>query len=334
MSKSKKELLVESFQKMDCNMLAVLLDESITYQDATKEMFLEKLTEAFSKFKRNSDTYLLPYKGFCNSEECFNKGCGGYSFVGNSSKNHIDLIFQESEGDICDIFHCNGFETNDQSIERMKLIYIDIKNDERADFKPSIDFLIKSQNCKFAYEELLQYQNTIIDKETYTFWLEKHFELFESFDSPPISYADFDKFHTLCSMFNKLNEFLQVSDLAKEGVEEFQTINKSGELHLLKWLTKYEKTGDCLTLFLYDQIDFENSEKRGYFEFNDFKISTLDFKYVAKFKFIFDEYYWDMLEKYTTFNDDDNIRYINEASDMSSYVSSLTYHLYKRGIII
>lgn len=315
-------------------MLEVLLDESIAYQDATKEVFLEKLNGAFLKFEKNGDTYLSHHKGVCNSEECSNKGCSGYSFVGNNSKNHIDLIFQESDNEIDDIFHCNSFEITDKSVETKDLIYIFIKNDEKADFKPGIDFLIKNQKCILAYEELIQYQNIIIAKEIYTCWLEKHSELYKSFDSLPIFYSGFDKFHTLYRRISELNSFLQTSNFAKEAIEEFQTINKSNESHLLKWLIKYEKTGNSLTLFLYDHIDFEYPEKSEHFEVHDLKINTSDFKYIAKFKFLFDGHYWSMLEKYTTFSNEDEIRYINENSEMSKYVSSLTYHLNKRGIVV
>ncbi len=315
-------------------MLEILLDESKTYQDARKEIFLEKVNDAFSKLKENDDTFLLSYKGVCNSEACPNKGCRGYSFVGNNSKNHIDLIFDELDDDINDIYHCNGFETNDKSIETENLIYIEIKHDEKADFKPSIDFLIKSQNCKLGYEELAQHQNTVIDKEVYLVWLEKFYHLYKSFDLPPIFFAEFDRFYWLYYRINELRGFLQSSDFAKEAIKEFQAIDKSNEPQLLKWLIKYEKTGDNLRLFIYEDIDFEYPETSDYFETADFKINTSDFRHIAKFKFLFDEHYWNMLEKYSTFSEEETTQYINENNEMSNYISSLTYHLEKRGIVV
>jgi hypothetical protein len=331
MKNSKKEFIIGSFQKMDWNMLDILLDENKTYQDAKKDVFLEKIEEAFSILKRHDDTILLPYEGFCNSEECSNKGCKGYSFVGNNSKQHIDLIFEELDDDINDIYHCSHFKTNDISVETENLIAIDIKNDERADFKPSIDFLIKSQKCKSAYEELYQYQNKIINKEVYIEWLDKFYNLYKSFDLPPFFYSDFNKFHNLYYKISLLNDFLQSSNLAKNAIKEFQTIDKNNEQQLLKWLIKHEETGDNLTLFLYEDIDFEYPEKREYFEVENLKIDTSDFKYIANFKFHFDEHYWNMLEKHTTFSNEESIRYLNENNELSSYVSSLSYHLNKRG---
>lgn len=335
MSKNRKKLIIESFQKMDSDMLYILLDDNKTYQDARKEVFLEKVNDAFSKLKKYGDTFLSSHIGFCNFKLCSNKGCKGYSFVGNKSKKHIDLIFKELNDEINDIFHCNGFQTNDKSIETESLIEIDIKNDKKANFKPSIDFSIKSQECKLAYEELIQYQNRIIDKTIYLSWLEKYFELnkyFHGKGSFSDNYSDFHRFYWLYFRINELNDFLQSNEFAKEAVEEFQTIDKSNEPQLLKWLIKYEKTGNDLTLFLYEDIDFESPEKSKYFGIDDFKINTSDFWYIAKFKFLFDEYYWEILEKYSTFSNEEKTRYINENNVMSEHVTSLTYHIDKRGI--
>jgi hypothetical protein len=331
MAKNKKDLIIESFQKMDSTMLEILLDESRTYQDATKEVFLEKLNVAFSNLRENGDTLLSSQKGFCNSNECSNKGCKGYSFVGNNSKNHIDLIFEESDDDIKDIYHCSGFETNDKSVNTETLIDIDISNDEKADFKPSIDFLIKNQNCNSAYEELNQYRNVVIAKDVYLIWLKKFNHLYESFDLPPLFYAGFKKFYWLYSRINELKDFLKSNNAAKEAVGEFDVVDKNNETQLLKWLIKYEETGNNLILFLFEDIDYERPENTEYFKVDDFKINTVDFKYIAKFKCLFDEHYWNMLEKFTTFSPEQQTRYVNENSEMSRNISSLSYHLTKRG---
>ncbi|MBL0261019.1 MAG: hypothetical protein IPQ10_08120 [Saprospiraceae bacterium] len=207
MNKNKKELIIESFQKMDLNMLDILLDENRTYQDATKEVFLEKLNIVFSKLKNNGDTLLSTYEGFCNSDACHNKSCKGYSFVGNKSKKHIDLIFEELDNDVKDICHCNGFKTYETFVETENLIMIDVKNDEKADFKPSINFLIISQKCKLAYEELIHYQNKIIDKEVYLTWLAKHHSLYDSIIRFSSYYSEIDKFYWLYNRMEEMKEF-------------------------------------------------------------------------------------------------------------------------------
>jgi len=272
------------------------------------------------------------HKRVCKSNKCDNKGCSGYSFVGNNSKNHVDFIYQETENEINDIFNCHGFEITGKSIETNDSLSLFIKQDEKADFKPSSEFLIQSQKCKLAYDELVHFQNTAIGKEVYLVWLEKFYPLYQSFELPPIFYAEFDKFYWLYSKINGLKDFLQSNKSAIQALNEFQSIDKTNEKQLLLWLTKYEQTGDNLTLFLYEDINFEQPEKNKYFKVDKLKIDTSDFEHIAKFKFLFDEYYRKMLGKCSTFSEEETKRYIMEDDEMSKYASSLSYHLNKKGI--
>ena len=329
---SRKKLIIESLQKMDSNMLDVLLDDSLTYQNATKEIFLEKINEAFLELKSHGDTFLSANKGTCNSRLCNNKGCKGYSFVGNNSKRHIDLIFEEFNEEVKDIYHCNGFHIDNKNVETENLIHIDILHDEKADFKPSIEFLIKSQKCNLACEELNQYRDTIIDKNVYLEWLEKFYPLFTSLNMLHVDYTEYSKFYWLYYRINELKEFLECDTLSKEAIRKFLTIDLKTDFQLLKWLIKYEKTSNELTLFLYEEIDFEFPENSDFFIVDGFKINTSEFKHIAKFKFLHDKHYCEMLEKYTTFSNEETRKYKNENSKMSAKLYSLAHHLTKRGI--
>lgn len=83
----------------------------------TKEVFLNKLKGAFETFKNEKDQKLNYYPGVCNSNECTNTGCKGYTFVGDTSGASLDLIFDEKNGEVNDIYYCNsifklGFQKN------------------------------------------------------------------------------------------------------------------------------------------------------------------------------------------------------------------------------
>ena len=109
--------------------------------------------------------------------------------------------------DVKDIYQCRSLDRTDKSIEQKNELTFDIMFDEMAAFKPSADFLITNQKCKLACDELLEYQNTTIDKEIYLPWLEKHYELFHSFDLPPLFYSEQDKFYSLYSKLMIQNNF-------------------------------------------------------------------------------------------------------------------------------
>lgn len=128
---SKKQHIIHAITELDISKLEVLLDEDKTYQDTTKEMFISKLSEAFIKFKESKDDSLYFREGKCGSKLCKNRGCKGYTFIGNNSRLHMDLIFEESNNEIVDIYHCNDFSSSEVRIKSMQ-VYINVKEDEKV----------------------------------------------------------------------------------------------------------------------------------------------------------------------------------------------------------
>jgi hypothetical protein len=105
-------------QSLDIEMVDLLLDDTLTYQDMNKDIFVNKLDDLFIEFIEGGDTFLKTTiqldttNGFCGSAVCCFK-CMGFSFVGNKSGNFIDLIFEIEEGKVIDIFECTYFKTKD-----------------------------------------------------------------------------------------------------------------------------------------------------------------------------------------------------------------------------
>jgi len=111
-------------QRLDCSMLKLLLDDSLTYQNFSKSLFIKKLDAAMDEFIEAGDTYLNRYKGFCNSKSC-NYKCTGYSFVGNNSGNYFDLIIDVKDGVVNDIYECFSFKCEHKKIKKNEFIVID-----------------------------------------------------------------------------------------------------------------------------------------------------------------------------------------------------------------
>ena len=113
---------------MDLEMLDLLLDDSRTYQEFTKRLFLSKLGRAFDEFRRAGDSFLTIHRGKCCSAACgLNRG--GYSFVGSVSGNYMDLIIRVRKGIVQDIYECHSFNTRQEPPERGKQIRIDDPSD-------------------------------------------------------------------------------------------------------------------------------------------------------------------------------------------------------------
>ncbi len=329
--KNLKQAILQSLSNMDIGMLELILDDSRTYQDATKETFLQKLNEVFTKFKSGNDGSLIPYSGACVSDKC-NKGCKGYSFVGNNSNNHTDFIFEETKTDFKDIYHCSHFKIDNPEIELGDDFSLYVLGDDKADFKPSIEYLAKVQLCGKAYDELVKDEITYLSKDDYTYWLQKHYDLYQTFDFPPLFYNIFYKFHSLYRRLNNIAAYLKFNNEALKAIEDYNSFDSGNEELLLKWLVKYEQLGDELSLLLVDCFHNEEELKTGYVKLSkdyNLQIAVSDFEDVILFKQKFDEHYWDMLDKFSTVEESkwNNLEKWTEESEKSS---SLKFHLERR----
>jgi hypothetical protein len=107
--KTQEDAVRYFISRLDADMVDTLLDEKRTYQDMDKQVFIANLRHAFDEFLEAGDTVLLCTPGQCNSTEC-NYRYRGYSFEGNKSTKHMDLIIEnDNEGRVRDIYECRHF---------------------------------------------------------------------------------------------------------------------------------------------------------------------------------------------------------------------------------
>ena len=210
--------IVKFISAMDSEMLTELLSADITYQDAHKEVFIEKLNEAFKKFKRENDTSLLPFPGVCISKDCTNTGCKGYSFVGNKSGAIMDLIIEEKNGEVYDIYHCHGMKTAHIPKEHEKHINIYISTDEKADFVPSSEYLYKGQLADKAVANIYSYENTCFSKNDIVYLVEKYDQLNKSTFDPFLGLSRFDIFEHAFDALKDISKFIGYEDKAATAI--------------------------------------------------------------------------------------------------------------------
>lgn len=117
------QLVLKCIQEMNVEALYYLLDVERTYQDWQRNEFILKLERVIEKFEANGDTYLNAVQGSCGGS-C-SKGQNGYLFIGNNSKNYMNLLFVEEELQLTDLYECSLFRTQFENIELRKRYYID-----------------------------------------------------------------------------------------------------------------------------------------------------------------------------------------------------------------
>jgi hypothetical protein len=116
-------LVRKCIQEMNTDALYYLLDVERTYQDWQRNEFILKLERVMKKFEADGDTYLNAVQGACGGS-C-SKGQNGYLFIGNNSKNYMNLLFVEEELQLTDLYECSLFRTQFENLELRKRYYID-----------------------------------------------------------------------------------------------------------------------------------------------------------------------------------------------------------------
>lgn len=117
------QLVLTCIQAMNTEALYLLLDVERTYQDWKRNEFILKLERVMEKFEADGDTYLNAVQGACGGS-C-SKGQNGYLFIGNNSKNYMNLLFVEEELQLTDLYECSLFRTQFENLELRKRYYID-----------------------------------------------------------------------------------------------------------------------------------------------------------------------------------------------------------------
>lgn len=119
------QLVCKCIQDMNTEALYYLLDAARSYQDWQRNEFILKLERIMQRFEADGDTYLNAVQGSCGGS-CV-KGQNGYLFIGNNSKNYMNLLFVEEELQLTDLYECSLFRTNFDNLELKKRHYIDPK---------------------------------------------------------------------------------------------------------------------------------------------------------------------------------------------------------------
>ena len=116
-------LVRKCIQEMNTDALYYILDVDRTYQDWKRNEFILKLERIMKRFEAAGDTYLNAVQGSCGGS-CA-KGQNGYLFIGNNSRNYMNLLFVEDQLELQDLYECSLFRTNFTDILLNKRYYID-----------------------------------------------------------------------------------------------------------------------------------------------------------------------------------------------------------------
>jgi hypothetical protein len=326
------QLILTCFSSLDIAGLRLHLKDDYPYQATTKEIFLNEIEEIFKAHKHSGDTELLMYEGRCVGTNCDNCGMKGYRFVGNNSKNYMELLFEVAAGDIIDIIDCPHFkpEVEIQGLGTKADIYFD--SDDRVTFHKTPEYLEKVFSATNAYSELVTDPPKLINFKEIGNWLDKHSELnarigsYEMF-GPTFKWTPFSRLYDDLQVFKSY-----ISDHLNELVQANISFNEIvSEQNLIDCVLKYESIYDEASSDL--QYSFKKVGENYILNERDLILfSGEEFFQTLNFVEFYKIHYWELLSKYTTYTEDEISKLFNNSDSQTdtSDILSLKFHLEKR----
>ena len=326
------QTILLSFTALDINRLRAYLKEEYTYQEATKEVFLDKLEAIFEELRAAGDTELLVYPGACSSETCPNCGMRGYRFVGNRSHNYIDFVF-ETEGDnITDICSCLQFCSDTNLPELVSKSVIEVDLDERASFNKPPAYWSRVYAAQDAYNEMITQPARKLTFEEIEFWLMKHAELYQRLGGSKyvfrrVKWSDFLRLY-----YN----FKEIAEVISPNLDKIRQANREynenwTEQKLIDWVISYEEIFHIGTLELkYFLVKID--EDYGFAEFEKYFFTGEVFAEAFAFFDTIESHFYKLLEKYSIFTGDEEDQIADE-DDWKVKVHErdlLRFHIQKR----
>jgi hypothetical protein len=319
---------------MDIDNLRLYLKDEILYQDTTKEIFLNEIESIFEAHKNSEDTELIIYNGKCAGTTCENCGKQGYRFVGNKSKNYIDLLFEMNGDDITDIYSCAHFNTFDEIDKLGTKAEVEINLDDQASYVKTPEYWAKVYAATTAWSEIITTPPRVISYKELCYWIDKNavanslIGSFDLFDETEI--MKWTHFSILYAGLKKIRSYIS------NHIEEFrlaicQSKKIQTEQDLVDWIVKYEDIYEEATSDLKYYMVKEKESFR-LFPRNPILIHDLIFEDTFSFLKYFQDHFDDIFVKYSTYIDEDNSILFNTGGVRSFGITnfSLKFHLAHR----
>jgi len=335
---SEKINIVRSIEQMDAELFEMLLNVGKTYQYVRKSVFVNKINDVFNELIEGGDTLLNSYPGICKSNDCNNRFCSGYRFVGNVSNKYFELIFKESRNEVDDIFQCFGLELDNPDVTKGERISYSIDAEYQDYFLLNSDFQSKKKICLAAMEELKQLKDICLTIDVLEDWLIIYGSFYNSILDASILLNTFDNFKSIYIRFNFLVFIYYKDNKAKLAYEQYLSLDLNNEKALLRWLVDHEELGAEFHQFAFFDISKNSKDDVVSLKKGEINIDVDNFRNCINFHLAFEEHIYKMKVKYEVQYDNPNDLpyYIDDLripSDIElEFIRSLRLQLIKGGV--
>lgn len=281
--KSQKEAFLFYLQKMDMVMLDIILPDNITYFGANKTDFLERIVFVLNEIKSAGEKIPLNI----NQKEEFSNS---YYLTSNILDFEQEFIIEEKEGCISNISSSLVIKTYEE-LEELHCLEIYFGLDERTNFIPTTEYVIKLHKCRKAFEEIVNDNIQILDNYKISYWIKKHKSLYKEIKNDTLMFR-LNDFKNLYLTLKYIKEQLKCSLAAEIAVRSFDDTSYNT---IQKWKDNYNRLFFCdlqsfevgfsildrinntLKMNSYPSIIFKGTEFFSIFEFNKLYMKHCDF---------------------------------------------------------
>ncbi|SFU42076.1 hypothetical protein SAMN05216480_10340 [Pustulibacterium marinum] len=286
---------------MNLDMIDLLLANSNSYMEVSKDLFIKELSKKFKRLNNQGVTkFNKVSKGTC--QKCY-AGCTGYTFL-TKNNDYLDLLIEEKNNTITDITQCTNFK-NEEEIIKKNNIFLCFKKDLKTSYIPTSLHLSQQKGIEHAELEFEKFQNQIIDLEIIEIWLNKWSQLFNSIKYMNLDYSFVSSFLSTYHSTKNISSIKKDNFLAKKALAEFNNFQISDHKKLINWLLKYKKNQVYNASSNYTKTEnwnktnliiFKNREdifNDGLKDYNNIIIDIKGYLNSIKFGEIYSQYYYE-----------------------------------------
>jgi hypothetical protein len=329
---SNLNLILSGFASMNIEVLDANLKDEYSYQDTTKDVFLNELEKLFNEYKSQGDTSFTIYKGKCSGEGCTGCGKNGFRFVGNVSRNYFSILFiADDAGIVTDIYECHEFVADlmVENLESSNWIYIYV--DDRINFNKTPEYWIKLNAALAACNEIVNDTEGILDFDTVDYWLRKHEftakRIGSPLEEPSMKWQCFtDLYQQLTGLRNHVNSY---ETFVANANKEYRLI--TDERSLILWMLEYEAMFNKVP-YEFRYVIRKNEDNYVTKNLNHLVFTGNRFCAALSFSKCYNKHQTELLNKYGTYTEDELAEVVcHEQYDYEANPAfSLKFHLERR----
>lgn len=221
---NQKEAFLYYLQRMDFDMIELILDDTGSYFETTKEQFVT----ALKKMKEKFETSCL----YCDTLDLFQKNTQSTTYYLHFPCDEFEQEFTFTEEN-SRIVAINSEANCKREKPDPNELYIGWN--QRNNFQPTVTYLLNLHQCTNAVEELITNEINVLDIYCIEAWLEKHFEIHEKIKEDYFMF-EYNPFRNIYDRLGLIKNLIHSNLSCRIAIDDY---DNSSESSIQRWMNDY-----------------------------------------------------------------------------------------------